>query len=210
MSYFISYSFLHDKVFLFILGLVNILAGIYSFSFYATQLASSPFWLWIFIADCPLAAILFGVCVILLALGLRVRWLCFLSLVASVKFSLWTIFVLIVSGSFIPLWWIVLVHFLLLVEVIVFFGLFDFRVKNVLIALVFFSIGDFFDYVLKTHPIMPLEVILFAGVFAIFSTIILSLFLPIIFSSKSKKEGDYNSKYSGSPKRRGGKKKWGA
>ncbi|MDD3085876.1 MAG: DUF1405 domain-containing protein [Candidatus ainarchaeum sp.] len=180
------FSFIHNKFFLFALGLVNIVAGIYSLSFYASQLSSSPVWLWIFIADCPLTAILFGLIVILLSFGIKIRWLSFLSIVASVKFSLWTIFVLILSGSILPLWWVALVHLILLFEVIVFFELFDFRVRDVLLALIVFSIGDFFDYVLKTHPLMPKEVLLFAGVFAILSTIFLSITLPLIFSTRVK------------------------
>ncbi|OQA30678.1 MAG: hypothetical protein BWY55_00817 [archaeon ADurb.Bin336] len=166
------------------MGLVNILAGFYSFSFYSAQLSSSPVWLWVFIADCPLAAILFGLMLILISFGIKIRWLCFLSLIANVKFSLWTIFVLFLSGNIFSLWWVALVHLILLFEVIVFFGLFDFRVKDVLLALIVFSIGDFFDYVLKTHPLMPKEVFLFAGVFAIFSTIFLSITLPLFFSTR--------------------------
>jgi uncharacterized membrane protein YpjA len=90
------------------------------------------------------------------------------------------------SGSILPLWWVALVHLILLFEVIVFFELFDFRVRDVLLALIVFSIGDFFDYVLKTHPLMPKEVLLFAGVFAILSTIFLSITLPLIFSTRVK------------------------
>lgn len=177
-------SFLHNRVFLFILGLINIIAGIYSLSFYSLQLSQSNPLLWVFIADCPLAAILFGLTIILIALGVKIRWLAFLSIVASVKFSLWTIFVLVLSGSILPLWWVGLAHLLLLIEVIVFFGLFDFRVKNVLLGLILFLIGDYFDYVLKAHPIIPDNVFVFAGLFAIFSTIFLSFTLPLIFSSK--------------------------
>lgn len=178
------FSFLHNRIFLFVLGIINIIAGIYSLSFYSAQLSSSNPLLWIFIADCPLAAILFGLTIILIAFGVKLRWLSFLSIVASVKFSLWTIFVLILSGSIVPLWWVGLVHLFLLIELIVFFGLFDFRVKNVLLALVLFLIGDYFDYVLNTHPIIPENVFVFAGVFAILSTIFLSFALPLIFSSR--------------------------
>ena len=162
------FRFIHNKFFLFVLGLVNILAGFYSFSFYSAQLSSSPVWLWVFIADCPLSAILFGLMLILISFGIKIRWLCFLSLIANVKFSLWTIFVLFLSGNIFSLWWVALVHLILLFEVIVFFGLFDFRVKDVLLALIVFSIGDF-DSVLNS-PLMPKEVFVCRG-FAIFSTI---------------------------------------
>jgi uncharacterized membrane protein YpjA len=202
------FSFLQNKVFLFVLALVNITAGIYSLSFYSSQLASSDFLFWIFIADCPVAAILFGLTVLLIALGIKVRWLSFLSIVASVKFSLWTIFVLILSGSIVSLWWVGLVHFLLLFELIVFFGLFDFRVKNVLLALVIFLIGDYFDYVLGTHPFVPKDIFVFAGLFAILSSLIFCFVLPLIFSSKIESSGVFfeNSSSFVQVKRKG---KWG-
>ncbi len=130
-------------------------------------------------------------------------WLCFLSIMANIKFAAWTIFVLIMSNALFSLWWIAVAHLLLLIEIIVLVGLFDFRVKHVLLALVLFSVGDFFDYVVGTHPIIENKVFVLAGLFAILSTIIFSFLLPLVFSSsQSKKEmGAYVH-----PKKKG---KWG-
>jgi len=176
-------SLFENKFFLYFLALTNLVAGIYSISFYSAQLASSNPLLWIFIADCPLAAILFALNLFLLARGVKLPWLCFLSIIANVKFGLWTIFVLIISNNVFSLWWILLAHVLLLIETIVLIGLFEFRVKHVLLAIVLFSIGDYFDYVIGTHPPLNNEAFVLAGFFAIISTIIFSFVLPIIFSS---------------------------
>jgi uncharacterized membrane protein YpjA len=176
-------DFLQNKIFLYFLALVNLVAGIYSLSFYSTQLSQSNPLLWVFIADCPLAAILFALNIFLIARGIKLPWLSFLSIMASVKFALWTIFVLIISNNLFSLWWIFLVHILLLIETIVLLGLFNFRVKHVLIALILFSIGDYFDYVLGTHPPLLNNIFVLAGLFAIILTIFLSFLLPLIFSS---------------------------
>ena len=176
-------SLFENKFFLYFLALINLIAGIYSLSFYSFQLNSSNPLLWIFIADCPIAAILFALNIFLIARGIKLPWLCFLSIMASVKFGLWTIFVLTISNNLLSLWWVVLAHILLLIELVVLLGLFDFRVKHVLLAIVLFSIGDYFDYVLGTHPPVDSSVFFLAGLFAIFSTILFSFFLPLIFSS---------------------------
>ncbi len=181
-------SLFENKFFLYFLALTNLVAGIYSLSFYSVQLSQANPLLWIFIADCPLAAILFALNIFLIARGVKLPWLCFLSIIASVKFATWTIFVLIISNNVFSLWWVLLVHLLLLIETIVLLGLFEFRVKHVLLALVLFSIGDFFDYVLATHPPLSSEVFVLAGLFAIISTILFSFVLPIIFSSFNKEQ----------------------
>lgn len=182
-------SFFENKFFLYFLALVNLIAGIYSLSFYSAQLSQSSPLLWIFIADCPVAAILFALNIFLIVRGVKLPWLCFLSIMANVKFATWTIFVLIMSNALLSLWWIAVAHLLLLIETIVLLGLFDFRVKHVLIAIVLFSIGDFFDYVLGTHPLIESKVFVLAGLFAIASTILFSFFLPLVFSSsQSRKE----------------------
>ena len=177
------FKIFENKFFLYFLALTNLIAGIYSLSFYSAQLSQSNPLLWIFIADCPIAAILFALNIFLIARGIKLPWLCFLSIVASVKFGVWTIFVLIISNDLFSLWWIFLVHLLLLVETIVLLGLFDFRVKHVLLAIVLFSIGDYFDYALGTHPPLYNSIFVLAGLFAILSTILFSFFLPLIFSS---------------------------
>lgn len=199
------FEFIHNRFFLFLLGVINIVAGFYSLSFYAPQLSSSSIFLWPFIADCPFAAILFGAVLLMLSAGIKVRWLSFLAIMANVKFASWTIFVLAASGYMFSLWWILLVHLGLLIEVVVFFGLFDFRVKDVLLAIVLFSIGDYFDYVVGTHPIIPSNVFFFAGMFAILSTILFSFALPLIFSSKGGSFESVGSKHGFARK----KSKWG-
>jgi len=197
-------SLFENKFFLYFLALLNLVAGIYSLSFYSTQLSQSNPVLWIFIADCPLAAILFALNLFLIARGVKLPWLCFLSIMASVKFSIWTLFVLIQSNDLFSLWWIAVVHILLLFETIILIGVVDFRVKHVLLALVLFLIGDLFDYVLGTHPPLSSKVFVIAGLFAIFSTILFSFVLPIIFSpSHKQKKGVLTS-----PSKRKGK--WSA
>ncbi|VVB75041.1 Uncharacterised protein [uncultured archaeon] len=177
--------FVRHKWFLVLLALVNFAAGIYSFSFYAPQLEINSPLLWFFIADCPIYAIIFGLTVLLIAKERPSPLLSFISLVGSIKYGLWTIFVLGISNtaSLYPL--IILAHLLLLVETIVLFRVFSFKVKHVLIALVWFVINDYLDYTVGLHPYVPDGFLSQAGTFAIICSLILPFVLSIVFSARN-------------------------
>ncbi len=167
------------------LALVNFAAGIYSFSFYAPQLEINSPLLWFFIADCPIYAIIFGITVLFIVRGHASPLLSFVSLVGSVKYGLWTIFVLGVSdmAALYPL--VILAHVLLLIEAIVLFRVFSFKVKHVLIALGWFVLNDYLDYVIGLHPYVPDGFLVQAGTFAIICSLVLPFVLSIIFSTRS-------------------------
>jgi uncharacterized membrane protein YpjA len=111
--------------------------------------------------------------------------LSFISLVGSVKYGLWTIFVLGISNtaSLYPL--VILAHVLLLVETIVLFRVFSFKVKHVLLALVWFVVNDYLDYTIGLHPYVPDGFLSQAGTFAIICSLILPFVLSIIFSTRN-------------------------
>jgi len=176
--------FVRHKWFLFFLALVNFAAGIYSFSFYAPQLEANSPLLWFFIIDCPIYAIIFGITLLLIARGKGSALLSFISLVGSVKYGLWTIFVLGISdmAALYPL--VILAHVLLLVETIVLFRVFSFKVKHVLLALVWFVLNDYLDYTIGLHPFVPDGFLAQAGTFAIICSLVLPFVLSIIFSTR--------------------------
>ncbi|MFA5931398.1 MAG: DUF1405 domain-containing protein [archaeon] len=173
---------IRNKFFLLILALINFAAGIYSFSYYLPQLQTNSFWSWILIADCPIFAILFGINLILILLDKRSELLSFISIIGNIKYGLWTIFVLIISGAAPANELIIFSHFLLILETIVLFDLFSFKVKHVLIAAVLFAINDFFDYVLGLHPFVKEGFLADAALFSLASTIILPFLVSILFS----------------------------
>lgn len=110
--------------------------------------------------------------------------LSFISIIGNIKYGLWTIFVLTISGVAPTQGLIILSHFLLLIETIVLFDLFSFKVKHVLIASVWFALNDFLDYVLGLHPFVKEGFLADAALFSLASTIILPFLVSIIFSSR--------------------------
>jgi len=177
--------FLKHKWFLLLLALINFAAGIYSFSYYAPQLEANSPLLWFFIADCPIYAIIFGVTILLIAAGRASPLLSFISLVGSVKYGLWTIFVLGVSNMALLYPLVILAHMLLLIEIIVLFRVFSFKVKHVLLALVWFAFNDYLDYTIGLHPFVPEGYLFWAGGFAIICSLLLPFVLSIIFSTRN-------------------------
>lgn len=189
-----------NKLFLLVISLINFAAGMYSFSYYSSQLSATDPLLWIFVADCPLYAIIFGLVLISFIFDFPSRTLAFISIVGNVKYAFWTIFVLLISNTFTVNALVIASHSLLLVESIILLGLFAYRVKHVLLAIVWFIINDYFDYVIGTHPYVPEGFLIAAGVFALVSTLLLPFVISIVFSSKD----DFVPKIV---KKRGGK--WG-
>jgi len=180
------FGLFRNKLFLVLLLIINFFAGIYSISYYLPQLGQSQWFFWLFIIDCPLYAILFGINIFLLLMDKPSEALSFISIVGNFKYGLWTIFVLTVSGLAGVQWLFVLSHILLVIETIVLAGLFAFKVKHVLLALLWFSINDFIDYFFGMHPFVLGGFLFYSMSFALASTIILPFLLSILFSSKDK------------------------
>jgi uncharacterized membrane protein YpjA len=174
-----------DKRFLIILALVNFAAGFYSISYYLPQLSQTNPWFWLFVPDCPVYALLFGLNILLLVLEKPSELLSFVSIIGNLKYGLWTIFVFFLSGTMGLYWLFILSHALLIIETIVLAGLFSFKVKHVLVALVWFALNDYFDYVLGLHPFVQGDLVIQAGLFAIISSLLLPFIVSILFSAKS-------------------------
>lgn len=74
---------------------VNLGGVAYGFYYYSPQFALTPYYLWLFVPDSPLA-VLWMVAVLALALsGRQSRWIDALAFVSLVKVGLWTAFVLL-------------------------------------------------------------------------------------------------------------------
>ena len=176
--------FASRKWFLVLLALINFAAGIYSISYYAPQLAATNPLLWLFVIDCPFYAILFGVVVLLLAAGIRSGLLGLISLVGSIKYGLWTIFVFLLLPNPLTYSLFLFSHSLLIIETIVLWKVFSFRVKHFLIALLWFLANDYLDYAMGAHPWFEEQYFVLVASFAIASSIILTFALSALFSSR--------------------------
>jgi uncharacterized membrane protein YpjA len=65
-----------------------VIGGIY---WYGPMLLRSPWWSWVFIPDCPLAALLGAIVLLLYRSGRAPQWLIALTAFACIKYGTWTI-----------------------------------------------------------------------------------------------------------------------
>ena len=164
--------------------LINLAAGIYSISYYFSHLEKTNPLLWLFVIDCPLYSIIFGINLYLLAKEKQKPLLGFVSIVGNIKYGLWTIFALLLPGLIFiyPLY--VIGHLLLILEVIIFYKIFAIKIKHIIIVLAWFLINDFLDYFVGTHPYFEPQIFNEMLLFSFISTIFLVFIGAIFFSKK--------------------------
>lgn len=156
---------------------VNFGAAFYGFFiYYGNQfLATSPL-LWIFVGDCPLAALLFGMAFLTRCGSLRLSflqpfsgarkydlsWLWFLAFVMAMKYGFWTIFVLLAysgfyftPGAYILYSILLGSHVFLLFETVLLTGKIKPKAWFLLPVLGYLLANDISDYLLGTHPPLP-------------------------------------------------------
>ena len=123
-------------------------------------MATNPL-LWVFVPDCPLAALLFAAALLLLAFNKRSDTFFLLSFVSGIKYSVWTIFTILFYWSFyvgpdnfIEQLINIGAHVLLFLEQFLLLGLVKVDLKKLSIVLGFLLANDLSDYLLGTHPLM--------------------------------------------------------
>lgn len=181
---FFKENIFNNKKFLIFLILTNLFAAIIALFYYQNQLlASSPLF-WIFIADCPLFALLFATILYKKLNNKETVFLTFLTIIGVFKYSLWTIGVIILTSNPLLHLLVVISHILFLLQIIVFYKEFCFKLKHILLALIIFLIFDFFDYFLLTHPPFNLNYFNEVVLFSIILTFVSVFFISIFFSKK--------------------------
>ena len=175
---------LMNKKFLILLAIINFAAGIYSISYYFWQLEQTSPLLWIFIIDCPLYSLIFGLNIYLVSKNKKYPLLGLVSIIGSLKYGLWTLFALLLPGLifFFPL--LVVGHLLLIIELILLYKLYIFKIKHIIPVLVWFLLNDFLDYFAMIHPYFEKEFFNEIMIFSFAITLILAFLAPLIFSKK--------------------------
>lgn len=124
--------------------------------FYGNQILATNPLLWLFVPDCQLAALIFG-----LSLIIKRDWLKNLGFMISLKYGLWTILALLIyinyyltPTNFWDFFIDLIAHVLLVVQVILLKNKIKFN-KSIIPGLVFLLLNDLSDYLLGTHPPLP-------------------------------------------------------
>lgn len=149
---------------------VNILGTIFGFLYYRYMFSLTPWYLWPVVPDSPGSTLLFAIALILLLLGRKKDWLSFLACTSTIKYGLWTIFVILYFPEHFlapQMKWfyylMISLHFGMVIQVVVLMHTIEQKRKYLLIALLWFFTNDYFDYVVGTGPLtthgLSLEVV---------------------------------------------------
>ena len=140
--------------------------------------------LWIFVIDCPLYSILFGVNLYLIVKKKPNNLLGFVSVVGNIKYGLWTIVALLLPRLFFIYPLFIVSHLLLMIEVILLYKLFSFKLKHFIVVLAWFLLNDFLDYFVGIHPHFEKQFFNEMMFFSFVSTFILIFLISIFFSKR--------------------------
>ena len=178
------FKIFENKKFLILLALINFIAGFYSITYYFWQLEKTSPLFWIFIIDCPLYAILFGINLVLVAKNKPSPIIGLASIVGNLKYGLWTLTALILPGIILSFPTLFLGHVLLIIEIIVLYKVFSFKIKHFIIVLVWFFFNDVLDYFVGIHPYFEPQLFNELMWFSFLSTLVLSFLIATFFSKK--------------------------
>jgi len=169
----------------------NIFGAIYGLTFYYwDRIASTSFPLVLFVPDCPLYVSLFVISALLVKYKVK-SWISdlfiFVSSVGLMKYTLWTMFVILFFNSYFLSSEVILlyvglfiVHLLALLEVFTFIGKIDAKLFFIPIAIIWLVINDAVDYGLGTHPTLPaMDMGQFTALISV--TVLLSLLCSIAY-----------------------------
>lgn len=163
------------KFILFLLVAANLIGVAVGMVFYYPQIAAATPLFWVFIPDCPLYVLLAA----FFYLGLvKNELLKTITAIGLMKYGLWTLFALFhYSGYFLANWmgWFLVVEHIGMVLQSALFAK-AFGKKPVLVALGWFLLNDFVDYIFGMHPFLPSKELGGVIIFTVASSLILPVF----------------------------------
>lgn len=152
------WSILAHRAFLWVLLIVNILGTIGGYVWYGGQLAMTRPLFYIFVPDSPTATLFFSIAIVGWLFGKHWRLIEALALITLVKYGLWAVVMNILAiieiGSIGILGWMLVVsHFAMAVQAILYIPMYDIKMIHVGIAAIWTLHNDVIDYVFGQMPI---------------------------------------------------------
>ena len=144
--------------------LCNLIGSVWGFIFwYGQTLLQTPWYMWVFVPDCPLYALLFVVPLALILLGRSRPWINALVAVGLIKYGIWTVFYWVVYWSrtadfnFMSIAMTV-THTGMILEGLFLLSFLRMDWPTVLGVGGWFLLNDWVDYGLGYHPSIPWQV----------------------------------------------------
>lgn len=171
-------TIIEEKYFLWGLIFVNIVAVFAGINYYLPQLRATPVWQWIFVADCPLAALLFSIFIFQVIKKKKRGLVGVFAFTTLIKYGFWTLMIFalypkIYFGS--DFWYFTLLsffHIIMIAEAFLILHFQRFFVKDLFYAFSFLFVNDVMDYFFGTVPTIPLTHIEIIKVVAFISTFV--------------------------------------
>lgn len=149
---------------------INILGTVFGFIYYRYLFGIVPWYLWPVVPDSPGSTLLFAIALALLLIGKKKDLLSFIACVSTIKYGLWTIFVIVYFPEYFLVpstrefyYLMLFLHFGMVIQPVVLLHTIEHKRRYLLIALLWFFMNDYFDYVVGTGPLtthgLPLDVV---------------------------------------------------
>ncbi len=142
-----------------------IIGTAFGFYYYQEQLRASPIYLWFFIPDSPFFTFMYVIVLLLYSFGVRFNFFDVFTFIGLNKVGVWTIFVLFLNYEyyFSPetrefRLVILLLHIgMILIAMTLLKEMKRLSLKEYLLLYGYFALSDFMDYIVGTHPLIPLQ-----------------------------------------------------
>ncbi len=162
--------YINNKKFILFLAVANLLGALYGFYWYKDQLFTTPKYLWIFVADSPLATFFFAMFLFVYYLEKKAPFLEALASIMIFKYGVWAIVVILwgawnTEPSIVKmlmvdtLHWIdillIFSHFIMAAQAIIFFRKYSYGFLSIFLVGIWIFLNDILDYTLNIHPWLP-------------------------------------------------------
>ena len=143
----------------------NLAGTAFGFYYYLPQFSETPWYLWIMVADSPIATFLIAASFYLHYRDSESSLVDSLAFIANLKYGLWTAFVL--TFYFESFWqlnstpmylFLLFSHLAMAVQAFLILDYTDFSYKSFLLASSWFVFNDLIDYSLRIHSTLPVEI----------------------------------------------------
>lgn len=148
---------LRTRSFLSLLLIINLLGTIYGYYWYGWQLSATEPQFLIFVPDSPTASLFFTIAILGWLFGKNFKLIEALALITLIKYGIWAVvmnlWTIVESGPIGPLGWMLVVsHFLMAVQAILYIFNYRFTYVHVIIAAIWTLHNDVIDYVYGQMP----------------------------------------------------------
>jgi uncharacterized membrane protein YpjA len=145
---------------LLLLVIINALGTLYGYYWYADQLMATPWYFWPVVPDSPTSSLFFTWALIVFYRKKHVPWIESFAALLSLKYGMWAVAILLffdsqTGGISASDWMLMISHFGMAVESLLFLPLYSFRARHVLAAGGWLLLNDWADYTFDVHPWLP-------------------------------------------------------